>query len=296
MKARRHPKERPTGNAATRAADERSRVAGLGRAVRSGNVAALRKLMDAGGDANERVGGVPLLVLAIRAKRERVVELLLSRGADPDAFDEEEDAPVIFEAIAGNGNGSQADVDRRTRMTVALLDAGANPNVRDGTGATPLWYACSFGMKASALIRRLLRDKPDLRAKNDDKVTILHLAGLFGLRDVAAAAIAAGANVNARCFGGAEYALAMAVSKKHEGVADLLFAAGAKPGLAVDDPFEAAISHAVWNRDIAMIRKLRIAGAKTSWILEYVRGRRFPPKILAALEDPVRTMRANRRR
>ena len=135
-------------------------------AARSGDVDSARLLIEAGADVDDQdAWGVSATTLAAHSGYADLVELLLEAGADPDA-----DA-------AGFAALHEAVMRRDMRLVTALLEHGADPNVRLRTwtpkrrtsadhnfspalvGATPLWLAARFA--EPRLMRLLIDDGAD---------------------------------------------------------------------------------------------------------------------------------------
>ena len=114
-------------------------------ASRSGRIREVQKLLDAGANVNtcngvackgtmgERGGGTPLS-LAFEGGHPGVVEMLLSRGSDPNSADDENSSPLHAAALDGH-----IDVVRH------LQTMGADPNLRDTELQTPLHDATLEG-------------------------------------------------------------------------------------------------------------------------------------------------------
>lgn len=136
-------------------------------AVQVGDEPAARRLLEQGADPNARVGesppsnawerltrllhlrrpefpGDPLVLEAIYRSRPEMVELLLSRGADPNARSPLGVPPLHWAVKA-----------RNRRAAEALLSHGADPDARDGTRTTALGRAVSLHADD---IAKLLRD------------------------------------------------------------------------------------------------------------------------------------------
>jgi ankyrin repeat protein len=124
-------------------------------AVRSGDLASARLLVEAGADVNDAdAWGVSAAMLAAHSGFDDLLAFLLERGADPDA------AGPGFTALHA------AIMRRHGGMVAALLAHGANPNARleswtptrrsskdynfapELVGATPFWLAARFNQPA----------------------------------------------------------------------------------------------------------------------------------------------------
>ena len=120
-------------------------------AVRAGDLESVRRLIAAGADVNDTdAWGVSAATLAAHGGHTDLVVFLLDRGADPNVADA--GFAALHEAVMRND----------LRAARALLDAGANPNLRLETwtptrrasrdlhyppsfvGATPFWLAARF--------------------------------------------------------------------------------------------------------------------------------------------------------
>ncbi|HMG84419.1 MAG TPA: ankyrin repeat domain-containing protein [Terracidiphilus sp.] len=115
-------------------------------------------------DFNQKAyGETPLTLALLSYHHKEMIELLLTHGADPNAYVHigvtplqraiERDLPYDVELLLANGadpdainlGGSSsvlwAVVHSKTRILELLLNAGANPNAKDGAGHTPMFYA-----------------------------------------------------------------------------------------------------------------------------------------------------------
>ncbi|HEY7389121.1 MAG TPA: ankyrin repeat domain-containing protein [Bryobacteraceae bacterium] len=108
-------------------------------AVRDGNAAMVRLLLDHGADINQASGNhtSPLIVALLNGQLGLATELL-SRGADPNAADDYHRGPLFAAIDLRNFNHDKyADLPTDGRdpldLIKALLDKGANPNQRTDT-------------------------------------------------------------------------------------------------------------------------------------------------------------------
>ncbi len=133
-------------------------------------------------DFNQKAyGETPLTLALLSYQHKEMIELLLTHGADPNAYVHigvtplqraiERDLPYDAELLLANGadpdainlGGSSsvlwAVMHSKNRILELLLNAGANPNAKDGAGHTPMFYAengyggIGSNEKAIALLR-----------------------------------------------------------------------------------------------------------------------------------------------
>jgi hypothetical protein len=105
-------------------------------AARHGNVPAVRALLKSGVDIDEEVleGDFTALQTAVAWQSPEVVKLLIDAGADVNKWDKL-DVDVSMPALhlaAEKGNAM---------ITMLLIKAGAEVNLADMEGKTPLWFA-----------------------------------------------------------------------------------------------------------------------------------------------------------
>lgn len=149
----------------------------LFEAAALGDVTRVRTLLDRAPEAvNTRApDGFPAVGLAAFFGQEAAVELLLQKGADPNAAAANSmRVTALHAAVAG----------RHTDIALALLRHGADPNAVQQGGWTPLHQAADHG--DAALVRALLDAGASSSATNDAGVTAKSLAEQKGHAEVIA--------------------------------------------------------------------------------------------------------------
>ena len=148
--------------------------------------------------------GYSLVHWAALTKQPRVVSLLMSRGA-----------PVNVTGPGGRTPLHDAASGGDVSLVQLLVEAGARAYVADSLGKIPLDLAVENGHRAAFTllkplhvaaqqgdvdrVRRLAQAEPaGVLARDESGATALHLAAQAGRRDVVAALVDAGADVNAR--------------------------------------------------------------------------------------------------
>ena len=105
-----------------------------------------------------------------------VVELLLRHGADIDTVNAIGKTALQLVLSKAKLDNSWLAIKRSYAEVVKLLlDSGANPNVADRYGDTPLHQACSSPILAPAIVEALLRHGTDIDTVNDNGETALQL-------------------------------------------------------------------------------------------------------------------------
>ena len=147
-------------------------------AAYAGNAAVLKRLRDAGAKIDE-----PMTLIGTS----RTTPLL---GAYK--FGDTDVARTLFELGTplefADGNGitmlGRAALNNEVAMAKALIDRGANVNVVDKQGMTPLLWAASMDFGDPAMIELLLKSGANVDAKNKDGLTALELARKYGHAEV----------------------------------------------------------------------------------------------------------------
>jgi len=184
-------------------------------AARAGDAAMLDLLLTKGANPNALdAGGQTPLALAAGAGRLDAVRRLLAAGADPLAKDHRDSTALMAAAEQG-----------RLEVMRLLLARGAAPNGRRSDGATPLLLAVLHG--SAEPVRLLLRSGANLNARGPQNRTPLISAILAGKTAMAALLIQAGADVHARSDDG-DTALQLATVEGYPELIPLLRKKGAK--------------------------------------------------------------------
>ena len=155
-------------------------------AAKQGDAAAVRTLLDAGGDAGAAESdGSTALLWAVHSDSDETAQLLLEAGADPNAANDLGATPLW----AAGQNGS-------ARMTERLLAAGADPNIALLAGETPVMVAARAG--AADVVDLLARAGADVNSRGTRGQTALMWAAAQRHAEVIDTLIAHGADPHAR--------------------------------------------------------------------------------------------------
>ena len=208
----------------------------LHRAAHWGDVAAVARLVKAGGDVDvaSRHGVTPLALASARGHA-AVVETLLEAGADANLPSPHGETPLMVAARSGA-------VDSVTALLRHGADAGVD--AQEGwRGQTALMWAAAEGH--AAVVAPLMAAGADVDARSDGGFTPLAFAVRAGHGDSVEALLDAGADVDLALPDGAS-PLHLAVINAHYDVALQLLEHGADPTAA--EPGWTPLHQLVWTR------------------------------------------------
>lgn len=146
----------------------------LATAAMMGNIEIVKLLVGHGADVNHKDnrGNTPLR-WAARSDNPEITELLLSKGASPNVANEKGLTPLLTAAREGRAEtvtlliaaGAEVEVTQGKRgwtalhyasacgfndITEKLIEAGADIDIKDNAGLTPVYYAAKYGNKSAA--------------------------------------------------------------------------------------------------------------------------------------------------
>ena len=220
----------------------------VSRAVKAGDLAALRALIASGADVNARGGdGSTPLLWATHNGEAEIAGALIAAGAAVNVANDYGITPLL--AASRSGQATLAGL---------LLKGGADPSVRHPEGETPLMAAARAGSVAT--VRLLLDSGADVNAADDyQKITPLMWAAAEGHRDIVDALLQRGADPNRQAHitsltqrhnadhpTGGFTALMFAARNGDEPMVRRLIAGGADPNLKNGDGASAAMI-AIYN-------------------------------------------------
>jgi len=155
------------------------------KAVKAGDLAAVRKLIAARADVNAASGdGSTPLLWAVHSSNLEMVKVLITAGARPDVPNNYGVTPLLDASRTGDAE-----------MMDVLVKAGADPKRSHPEGETPLMAASRSG--SIAAVRLLLQRGVDVNATDTfQKQTALMWSSAEGHLDVVDALLKAGSNPN----------------------------------------------------------------------------------------------------
>lgn len=204
----------------------------------------LQAFLTGGADPNLIIaGGTPHLFRATSEGLEEQVEALLKAGADPNArsdYDREGTSNLkgqtpLIRALRGTKRPSSGYGDERTRsmaMVNLLLEYKADPNLADGTGNTPLYFAILSGSKEFAekvpFVEALLNRGANIEGRNSSSDTPLAIAVHNNMKEMVELLLKHKADPNAKT-GNGKSLLHLAASNRSIELVEILLLAGADP-------------------------------------------------------------------
>ena len=170
----------------------------------------LLKGVNPNGNGKVGVGKNPLLLSIINHKK-LAVKLLLSHGADPNVankdgksllfYADQNDMVKILLHHGANPDTKEYSLLRRAagplgskEIVETLLDGGANSNIANNWGSTPLHWAAMYGH--GEVVETLLRGGAASNVANYRGSTSLHFAAEEGHKEVVEKLLDGGANPN----------------------------------------------------------------------------------------------------
>jgi hypothetical protein len=185
-------------------------------------------MLSKGADVNAKDSrGDTALSLAASIGEAESMRLLLAKGADPEAVNAKGERPIIHATRSSNPEAVRLLLDRRVDVNVAntsyntvrngpialikmaplhraaahgplemvtsLLKAGADVNVRDSRGLTPLVFAVATDFPSAPILRALLAAGADVNLRDNTGQTALDWAAKFGYPEPIALLTKAGA-------------------------------------------------------------------------------------------------------
>ncbi len=179
--------------------------------AREGDLAAVQKYYNEGGDVNARAeNGTTALMWAAQRGHAEVVTFLAAVGADVNATDKYRDEPVLMWAVK---KGHKAVVE-------ALIAKGADVNLGDQFKETPLMDAARYGHIEIA--KMLLNKRARVNDTDVNGESALMWAAANGYKDMVKWLIENGADINKINYKTGETALAKAKSKSFQDIVTLL--------------------------------------------------------------------------
>jgi len=152
-----------------------------------GLVDELRHILDQGGNVEDKAKdwyGYTPLNRAAEHGHMKVLSLLLDRGADIEAKDNDGNTPLLWA------------INSQTEALVFLLDRGADIEAKDSLGMTALQWVSSNGLTEH--LTALLDRGADIQSKNNGGLTSLHHAACVGHTEIVMLLLDRGADIETK--------------------------------------------------------------------------------------------------
>jgi ankyrin repeat protein len=266
----------------------------LAKAAELGDAEKVKQLIEEGADVNSEIPDIgalfPQIIYAVLGGNPEVVQLLLDAGADPSATVSTDVCSALTWAVGRKDYegvdqivkllieaGAEVDWQEKRNGTTALmgvaqsesaesgkvaetlLQAGADPNMKDNIGQTALHFAAISGN--SGVVRVLINYGADINIADGKGRSVFAIAAQSGLVEIVSLLLADyGVDVNMKDDLGST-ALILASEKGHVEVARLLLDAGADYAVA-DFKRNTALSIAQKKRKQDVVDLLIKAGAE----------------------------------
>ena len=174
-----------------------------------------------------------------------IAKLLVDAGANVNAEDSQNRTPLYKAVLAGHKDVAGLLVRKKAYVSFSelhfaafmgdlsevrgIIEEGADVDVKDGQGRTPLLFAALGGNRQ--VVEFLVEKGADINARNEQGRTILHTIARNGDKDMVELLISKGADVNAKANTGAATITPLdhAVLSGHADVAAVLLDRGANP-------------------------------------------------------------------
>ncbi|KAK4474487.1 hypothetical protein MN116_001637 [Schistosoma mekongi] len=233
--------------------DDDGRTSSLILACLNGDDEAAKLLILSGEcDANETASdGETALTCAISSNSVRIVELLLTHGADPNFRGKKVECTPLMEAASVG----------YTDIVKLLLEHGACVSQKSNTGNTALHYAATSGHLECVCL--LLQYNSPMEVQNDTGHTPLMEATSNGHVDVARCLIKHGCDINTHSAEFKESALTLASYKGHAEMVRFLLTAGADHEHRTDE-MHTALMEAAMEGHVEVARLLLAHGANVN--------------------------------
>ena len=193
----------------------------LMRAACTGNVYALRALLQSNIDPDEAIDGVTALYMASQNGHYQCVDLLLQSKANLDIQTNEGRTALYIASQTGHH-----------QCVDLLLHSKANPDIQSNEGATALCIASQNGHYQC--VDLLLHSKANLDVQTNEGLTALQLASKNGHHQCVDLLLQSKANPDIQANNGTA-ALYMASYNGHDKCVDLLLQSKANPNILTED-------------------------------------------------------------